>query len=142
MRRTKQETIDFYRKDFSAGRSDEFILQFNSKDVNKQYAAIMNWKRSLRNQEISDNKEKQYTFSKLMKHLKDAKFTLENLSSISQKDVEKACEIIDIIKDGIENFDRIKKQRVLEDLIKQEEKLQKEGNSLRKKITDLKNELK
>lgn len=140
MKRTREGTISYYKNDFLDGKTEDFIKQFESKDVNKQYAAIMNWKRSLKKQESAETPNK-YSISNLYRLLKEANKEVENLESLTPKEADKALELISIIQTNIKNFDRIKKQRLLADLMRQEAQIQKEGNSLRKRIADIQKEL-
>lgn len=141
MKRTREQTIEFYRKDFIEGKSEEAIKKFDSKPAHQQYADIMNWKRKITKQTKEANGVVIASISNVLKYLKSANQEIENLTNLSAKDADKTLQAVEIIKDNIQNFDRIRKQHQLAELIKQEEKLQKEGDSLRKRIADIQKEL-
>ena len=141
MKRTRAATVAFYKNDFLSDKSPDYVAKFEEKDVNKQYVDIMNWKRKLKKQQILESGEPLYSVMNIYKLLKDANKEVEGLTNLSPKESEKALQLIEVLKDNIVNFDRIRKQHMLDDLLKQEEQLQKEGDNLRKKITDLQKEL-
>ena len=141
MRRSREETVAFYRDEMLKGKSEDFIKQFDGKDVNKQYVAIANWKRSLKKQEANNTGTPQYSLSNLLKFIKDANKEVENLDTLSPKEAEKVLDAVNQLLSTIKNFDRIKKQRLLAELLKEEEKINKEGNSLRKRIANIQKEL-
>lgn len=139
--KSKEDTIALYRDELLKDKSIDYINKFNQKDIDKQYQTIANWKRSMRNNKSSINDDKRYSFANFIKFIKEADKEIENLTSLAPKETEKAIEHIDLIKSKIINFEKIKKQRVLDNLIKEEELINKKSDNIRKKIADLKKEL-
>lgn len=137
MRRTKEGTIAYYKPEFIANKTQEQIQDFESSSIERQYYTIMNWKRSVEMKGQSVNAVTSApTFSSFLKLLNDASKELEKLSDISSKEEQKANAVIDIIKSNLSNFDKIKKQRKLSELLKQEKKLQKEIASVKESLNN------
>lgn len=141
MRRTKEQTVEFYKSEYLSNRDDNFIKKFEQKTPEQQYIAIMNWRRYQRVTASKDSEENKASFSSFIKFLKNAETEILNLTTLSPKEAEKACELLDNIKTNVINFDKIQKQKLIDELIKQEENLQKESDSLKQKIADLKKEI-
>lgn len=139
--KSREDTVALYREEMLAGKSEKFIEEFNAKDTNRQYQAIMNWRRTIRKNQAPTNDRLLYSFANFVKIMKEADEVIENLATLNPKDSEKALELIELVKSKIINFDKIKKQRILDDLMKEEELINKQGDNIRKKIADLKKEL-
>ena len=139
--KSREDTVALYREEMLAGKSEKFIEEFNAKDTNRQYQAIMNWRRTMRRNQAPHNDKLLYSFANFVKIMKEADEVIENLAALNAKDSEKALELIELVKSKIINFDKIKKQRILDDLMKEEELINKQGDNIRKKIADLKKEL-
>lgn len=139
--KSREDTVALYREEMLAGKSEKFIEEFNAKDTNRQYQAIMNWRRTMRRNQAPYNDKLLYSFANFVKIMKEADEVIENLAALNAKDSEKALELIELVKSKIINFDKIKKQRILDDLMKEEELINKQGDNIRKKIADLKKEL-
>ena len=139
--KSREATVALYRDKMLAGKSEKFIEEFNAKDTNRQYQAIMNWRRNQRKQQTSNKDKSLHTFAYFVKIMREAEEVIENLTVLNIKDSEKALELVESVKSKITNFEKIKKQRILEDLMKEEELINKQGDNIRKKIADLKKEL-
>lgn len=139
--KSREDTVALYREEMLAGKSEKFIEEFNAKDTNRQYQAIMNWRRTMRKNQAPYNDKLLYSFANFVKIMKEADEVIENLAALNAKDSEKALELIELVKSKIINFDKIKKQRILDDLMKEEQLINKQGDNIRKKIADLKKEL-
>ena len=141
MRMKKNETIAHYKNEFLAGKSDEYKQKFEEKDENKQYTAIMNWKRSAKKLGEATEELAKVTAGNVVTHLKNAHKMLTNVSGLSAKEAMKLQQMLDSFKDTINNFDRVKKAQLIETLKSQQAKLQKQGEDLSKQIEKLQQEL-
>lgn len=141
MKRTKEETIAIYLNDFLSGRTKEFIDKFNQKTTLQKYGAIINWRRNKRLREESINSISKNNTDEFFKLLKSARKEADNILSLSQKESKKAILLIEEIKSIIVNFDKIKKQRIINDLLNQEQKILKEKDNIRRKIETLQEEI-
>lgn len=139
--KSREDTVALYREEMLAGKSEKFIEVFNAKDTNRQYQAVMNWRRTQRKKQTPNNEKSLYTFAYFVKIMRDAEDVIENLTVLNTKDREKALELVEFVKSKITNFEKIKKQRILDDLMKEEELINKQGDNIRKRIADLKKEL-
>lgn len=141
MRRTRKETIEHYRSDFLEDKSEEYKKRFDDKDLNKQYAAIMNWRKKIKKANEEQQGEANHTFPVFFEYLKAANSELSALVSLSPKEADKTRSILNDISNKVENFNKIQMQRKLDILLKEEERLQKERNHLMKKITKMQNDI-
>lgn len=116
MKRT--ETIAHYKEAFLEGKSDEIRANFENKDINKQYASIVAWKR--RQAGKSDNG---VTVSSIVELLRNAKKAISQLSDLSDKDTEKIASLCNEVAEEAANFDMIKKSRKLRQLKEQQDSI-------------------
>lgn len=141
MRMKRPETIAYYRDKFLEGKSEEYKNNFDQKNIDQQYAAIMNWKRSAKNLGNATGDLAKVTISNVISHLKNAHKTLANLATLSPRESAKLQELIDSFRGTIDNFDRVKKEQLIAELQTQKEKLQKDSDSLSRKIEELQQQL-
>lgn len=83
----------------------------------------------------------QETASDIVKYLKDAHKKLQKLETLSPNEQAKLVGVLDSVKNTIDNFDRKKKEQLLQSLIKEKETLLQQGNKLDERIANLQNEL-
>lgn len=137
MKRTKEGTIARYKPEYFANKSEEQIKAFEASPLEKQYYTIMNWRRSVEKAKKKNTEDSsEPTFNSFFKLLNDANKELQKLSNLSSKETEKAYSIIDIIKNNIANFDKIKKHRLLNELLKKERKIQSEIASIKESLNN------
>ena len=141
MRKPITETIAENRDEFLAGKSEDYRRRFNEKSESQQYAAIRTWKNNAKNLGMATKDLAKVTASTVMNYLKDAHKKLTKLETLSPKEAERIVAMLDSVKKAIDNFDRIKKEQLLETLKNEKEALAKRGSDLDKKIEDLQNEL-
>lgn len=141
MRRTKSETIAEYRDEFLAGKSEEYKNKFDQKNENQQYVAIANWKRNAKNLVDSTKDLATVTAGTVVSYLKDAHKNLKKMATLTPKEAQKMQDLLDQFRTAIDNFDRMKKEQLLQTLKAEKEKIEKQGSDLDRKIADLQNEL-
>lgn len=130
----KSETVAMLRDAFLAGKDVEAIKKFDAKDLEKQYIAVMNWKRR---QNLTTNT----SVKDVINLLKKAHKSLAGLEALSPKDSQKLHAAIDDFKSSMENFEKLKKQQLINQLKSEKERLLSKGQSLDKKIEALQQEL-
>lgn len=141
MRKTKNEIVDELRDEFLSTKSEDYKNKFNEKNLNQQYAAIANWKRNAKNLGMATKDLAKVTASTVVSYLKDAHKKLTKLENLSPKEAQKIMAVLDNVRSAIDNFDRIKKQQLLNSLKSEKEKLMKQGSDLDRQIEELQNQL-
>lgn len=141
MRRSKTDTINELRDQFLAEKSDDYKNKFNQKTVDQQYAAIANWKRNAKNLGEATKDLAKVTAASVIAYLKDAHNKLTKLETLTPKEAQKIQNVIDSVKDSIDNFDKIKKKQLLKVLESQKKKLAEQNQNLDRQIQELQNEL-
>lgn len=141
MRKPISETIAEYRDEFLAGKSEDYRNKFYSKNESQQYAAIQNWKRNAKNLGEATKDLAKVSASTVMGYLKDAHKKLVKLENLSPKESQKILGLVDDVKSAIDNFDKIKKQQLLETLKSEKEKLAKQNENIDRQIEALQNQL-
>lgn len=134
----KTETIALYRDAFLEGKDEETRRKFDEKDINKQYSSIIAWRRR---RNISSDDDEQPSAALALELLKKAKKVINDLDSLSPRDSEKLWDAANEVADDVNNFDRIKKSRLIKELESEKEKLQRQGENLERKIEALKQQL-
>lgn len=141
MRKSKSETIAEYRNEFLAEKSEDYRNQFDQKNENQQYAAINHWLRSAKNLGGATKNLAKVTAATVISYLKDAHKKLEKLDNLSPKEAQKIQDLLDKVKGAINDFDRIKKQQLIEVLKSEKKKLAKQNEDLDRQIQKLQNQL-
>lgn len=141
MRRTRQTTVDELREDFLAGKSEDYRNAFNNKTLDQQYAAIANWKRNAKNLASASKDLAKVTASTVVSYLKEAHKKLVKLENLSPKEASKIQNLLDEVRGAIDNFDRIKKQQLIDALKAEKEKLAKQNDSIDRQLEALQNGL-
>lgn len=136
----KKDVIALYRDAFLEGKDEEAIRRFDEKDLSKQYGSIMAWKRRQRLANADGNTE-QSSVNSILELLKKAKKDVAALESLLPKDRERLSTAINLLKEDIDNFDRIRKARLLRQLESEQEKMNREKDNLDRKIEALRQEL-
>ncbi|MCH5227079.1 MAG: hypothetical protein J1F16_04590 [Muribaculaceae bacterium] len=141
MRQSRSETVAQNLEDFLATKSEEYKNKFYQKNLDQQYAAIAAWKRNAKNLGMATKDLAKVTAATVVSYLKDAHKKLQKLESLSPKEAQKIQDVLDAVKSSIDNFDRVKKQQLLDMYRSEKEKLAKQGSDLDRKIEELQNQL-
>ena len=135
----KSETVALHRDAYLLGKDEEAIKRFNEKELEKQYIAIMNWKR--KQNAAAGVSALSSTVKDVLAHLKEAHKSLQKLETLSPKDSEKLHNAVEDFKQSIIDFEKIKKQQLIQELKSKKDKLYSEGQDLERKIEALQQEL-
>lgn len=141
MRKSKSETIAEFRDEFLANKSEEYRNKFNEKNLDQQYAAIANWKRNAKNLGQATKDLAKVTAGTVVSYLKDAHKKLQKLETLTPKEAQKIVNALDAVRGSIDNFERMKKQQLLDVLKNEKVRLAKQGSDLDRQIEELQNEL-
>lgn len=141
MRKPISETIAENRDAFLEGKSEEYRNKFDQKNQHQQYVAISNWLRNARNLGSATKDLAKVTANTVMGYLKEAHKKLVKLENLSPKEASKIQSLLDNVKGAIDNFDRIKKQQLIDSLQSEKAKLQKQGDNIDRQIEELRNQL-
>lgn len=102
----KTETIALYLDDYFNGKSDEEKQSFYEKSIEKQYSAIMAWKRR---RDMSGAASNPSSVATILEALKKVKRAIPALDTLSPKDADKIRTALNEIYNDVDNFDKIKK---------------------------------
>ena len=141
IRKPKSETVAEFRDEFLAGKSEEYKEKFNQKSLDQQYAAIANWKNSAKNLGNATKDLAKVTASTVISYLKDAHKKLQKLETLSPKETEKIHNMLNTVKDTVENFTTLKKQQLIKELQDEKVRLAKQNEEIDRQIQSLQNEL-
>ena len=141
MRKSRSETIAEYRDAFLSEKSDEYKAKFEQKNEDQQYAAINHWLKSAKDLGEATKGLVKATAATVLGHLKDAQKKLLKLETLTHKETQKIQELLDKLKNSINDFDRIKKQQLIEVLKSEKKKLAKQNETIDRQIQDLQNQL-
>lgn len=135
------ETVAELRDQFLATKSEEYRQKFDQKSLQQQYAAINQWKNSFKNLGMATKNLAKVSATNVVKYLKDAHKKLQKLEELSPKERAKIVAVLDTVKDTLDNFDRKKKEQLLNSYITEKENLNKLNQDLDRKIEELQNQL-
>ena len=141
IRKPKSETVAEFRDEFLAGKSEEYKEKFNQKSLDQQYSAIANWKNSAKNLGNATKDLAKVTASTVISYLKDAHKKLQKLETLSPKETEKIHNMLNTVKDTVENFTTLKKQQLIKELQDEKVRLAKQNEEIDRQIQSLQNEL-
>ena len=141
IRKPKSETVAEFRDEFLAGKSEEYKEKFNQKSLDQQYSAIANWKNSAKNLGNATKDLAKVTASTVISYLKDAHKKLQKLETLSPKETEKIHNMLNTVKDTVENFTPLKKQQLIKELQDEKVRLAKQNEEIDRQIQSLQNEL-
>lgn len=119
----KVDTVALYREAFLEGKDNEAREKFDAKDLDRQYIAIMNWKR--RQKALAEVNDANSAAS-LIASLKGIKKSIATLPEISSKEADKIISTLNAIGDDVKNFEAIRKSRRLAELKSQRFSLERE----------------
>lgn len=122
----KTETIALYRDAFLEGKDEIDRRKFEEKDIDRQYAAVMAWKRRKTLAEAAGNS----SAASIAAMLKNARKSVAELPELSPKESERLLALVDSLREDIAGFEFIKKGRLLRALRSQRSSLDKEIEQL------------
>lgn len=122
----KSETVAKYIADYLKDKSPEVAEKFRAKDVDKQYASIMGWRRKLR-QEASTPESAEA----IVDYLKQAKVLIGNAPSITDDELKRIAEQLDMLRRYLEEYKESQRQRKIAELEQQQEEINRQLRRLR-----------
>ena len=141
----KTERIALLREEYLRGKSEEERRQFDEKDVDKQYGAIMAWKRrkneaQKKAKETVEEKE-EATVSSIVAVLCKVKDDIHSLKALTDEDRGRLYDAFNAATDQVNNFDRYKKSELLQRLESERDEVFRHGESLNRRIDELRQQL-
>ncbi len=123
----KTDTIALYRDAYLAGRDEVDRRAFEEKDVARQYAAIMSWKRRQELAAGATNRQSaQGSVASIIEGVRNASKALQSMEELSPRDAERLSEAVTQLRYELENFDTIRKGRRLRELRSRRQELDRE----------------
>lgn len=129
MRKSKQESIDELLPIYFANRSEKFKEKFYSRDLEHQYMSIMAWRRrTYKGEEVPTAKGGS---NDLLKGLRKVRKGVEAGLELSEADIKKLGRELNLIREALSNYDDIRRQREIETLEREYQKIGDRLNMLR-----------
>lgn len=126
----REETIKMYVDEYLQGKSEHQKEKFLSKDVNHQYASLMAWKRR---KELKDGLVG-IGVAELLKHIRSFRRLVPRASELSANEIKKLYKELEEAKLVLDNYDRLKAQRELEQLEQERRALEQRIDHLRRTV--------
>ncbi len=126
-KKSKEATVQAYLKEYLEGKSEGRRNAFLLKDIDRQYSAIMAWKRRKEMKEES----KGISAQDIIKHASSLSELIDMAENFTDREAQKLHEALDAAKEHLDNFHRVRKSRELRELQKAQEELQRRIDSLR-----------
>lgn len=122
----KADTVARYIDDYLKGKSEETQERFRSKDINKQYCSIMQWRSKLRRsqQPLAPGAE-------LLADLRSLKNKLTKAPQLTAQDCRMLYAEIDALRQALAIYEEEQKQRRIHELEAQREAIAAELQRLR-----------
>lgn len=126
----KEDTIKLYAEKYLEGKSEEKRNEFFAKDVNRQYSAIMAWKRreSLKDKEALNVND-------LLRHLRSLRRLIPLIEDLTSKDIDKLTAETDEIRKLLDSYESEKARKELERLEREQQELQQRIEMLKNRVS-------
>ena len=122
----KSETVAKYIDEYLKSKNPESAEKFRMKDVEKQYATIMSWRRKLR-QEASTPESADV----IVDYLKQARVLIGNAPEISAEDMKRIVEQLDMLRDYLTEYKEEQRKRQISELERKQEEIAQQLRKLR-----------
>lgn len=122
----KSETVARYIDEYLKGKSEEAQERFRSKEINKQYCSIMQWRSKQRR-----SQQPQAPGAELLSELKTVKVKLQKAPVLTGAECRMLYAEIDSLKQALAIYEEEQKQRRIRELEAQREAIARELQSLR-----------
>lgn len=123
---SKQDTVNRYMDAFLKGRSEESKAKFRAKDVNLQYASIMQWRRKMRKEENTPKSTKE-----IIETLRRACALITNAPSISEEDSRAIEGELYVLEACLNEYNERQRQRLISELEQKSRMIAEELDKLR-----------
>ncbi len=114
----KAETVEKYIDQYLQDKKPEAAEKFRQKDINKQYATIMGWRRKLRQLEVTPK-----SADEILSRLKQLQELIYNLSEISTEDSKRIELQITALRSVFEECMERQKLRTIQELERQQQEI-------------------
>lgn len=125
----REETIRLHLEQYLEGKSEEEREAFLAKDLNRQYSAIMAWKRRAGLKKAAEG----ITAADLLKHIRSITRLIPLATSLTPRQVTEITEALDEAREMIGNYERDRARRELQELERQQKDLQSRIDMLKSK---------
>lgn len=125
----KEDTVKLYAEKYLEGKSEEKRNEFFAKDVNRQYSAIMAWKRR---ESLKD--EEALNVNDLLKHLRSLRRLIPLIEDLTSKDIDKLTAETDEIRKLLDSYESEKARKELERLEREQQELQQRIEMLKNRV--------
>lgn len=126
----KEDTIKLYAEKYLEGKSEEKRNEFFAKDVNRQYSAIMAWKRR---ESLKD--EEALNVNDLLRHLRSLRRLIPLIEDLTSKDIDKLTAETDEIRKLLDSYESEKARKELERLEREQQELQQRIEMLKNRVS-------
>ncbi len=134
---TKREaTINQYKEEYLQGKTEEKRLEFMSKPVDKQYAAIMSWKYRKDEKKGGRRRGKQsdikgLTSSEVIKHIQSLPDLINMIERLPDADFDVMYAGLDAAREALQNYHRNRQAREIAALEQERDAIQRRIDALR-----------
>lgn len=122
----KSETVKLYIDNYLSGKTPEFCEQFRNKSVDKQYSAIMSWRRKQRLAEDTPQ-----TCDEIVEHIRRTRTLACNMPDITESEVARIENEISALSHFLSEFKMRIRQREIEELERKRSEIEAKLNELR-----------
>lgn len=122
----KADTVARYIDDYLKGKSEDAQERFRSKDINKQYCSIMQWRSKLRR-----SQQPPAPGAELLADLRSLKNKLSKAPQLSAQECRMLYAEIDALRQALAIYEEEQKQRRINELEAQREAIAVELQRLR-----------
>lgn len=127
MKRSKKEDlIEAYTEEYLKGKSEERRLKFMGLPLDRKYGNIQAWRR----REKAKAAQKETSVAEINEALRCTILQIKNLKDMSGKESKRLLETIDTLRETIVEFEKIRREHRLNELMKERTRLEKEIENL------------
>ncbi len=126
----REETIAKHLEAYLEGKSDQQREAFLRKDINKQYSAIMAWKRRNGLKKATDGG---ISAADVMKHIKGLQCLIPMVATMTRQQIDSMLAEVEKVKDLLNGFEAERARREIEDLERRKRELDEKIAQLREK---------
>lgn len=123
----REETINKYLEKYLEGKSEQQRAEFMAKDTNKQYSAIMAWKRRSSLKKAVEG----ITAAEVLKHIKTLPTLISMVDILSAQQIQTLLGELDKVRAKLENYEADRARREIEELEKRKQELDRKIARLR-----------
>ena len=132
----KIETVAKYINDFLKDKSPEAADKFRAKGVDKQYSAIMAWRRKLRQEAQTPE-----SAEAIVDYIKQACVLISNAAELSADELARITLQIDQLREYLDEYKESQRMRKISELERRQEEIARQLRELRGEEPNLFNSL-